>query len=75
MGAFYLFAINTLFIMLSAAFMTKLLKVPAHEAADTILLTATASQFLTIEEEQAIRNWLEIESRISDIRLLITVDK
>ncbi len=29
-GAFYLFAINTLFIMLSAAFVTKLLRVPHH---------------------------------------------
>ncbi len=33
-GAFYLFAINTLFIMLSSAFVTKLLRVPSHEAVD-----------------------------------------
>lgn len=34
LGAFYLFAINTLFIMLSAALVTKLLKVPARQALD-----------------------------------------
>lgn len=33
-GAFYLFAINTLFIMLSAAFVTKLLKIPHHNYVD-----------------------------------------
>ncbi len=33
-GAFYLFAINTLFIMLSAAFVTKLLRVPHHNELD-----------------------------------------
>lgn len=33
-GAFYLFAINTLFIMLSAALVTKLLKVPSHRHLD-----------------------------------------
>ena len=33
-GAFYLFAINTLFIMLSAAFVTKVLKIPANDIAD-----------------------------------------
>ncbi|MDO5422672.1 MAG: DUF389 domain-containing protein [Eubacteriales bacterium] len=32
LGAFYLFAINTLFIMLSAAFVMKLLGVPSHKA-------------------------------------------
>lgn len=32
LGAFYLFTINTLFIMLSAAFVTKLMGVPAHKA-------------------------------------------
>lgn len=31
LGAFYLFAINTLFIMLSSALVTRLLKVPAHQ--------------------------------------------
>ncbi|MCM1061926.1 MAG: DUF389 domain-containing protein [Eubacterium sp.] len=34
-GAFYLFAINTLFIMLSSAFVTKLLRVPTHNVLDT----------------------------------------
>ncbi|MDE7230942.1 MAG: DUF389 domain-containing protein [Oscillospiraceae bacterium] len=34
LGAFYLFAINTLFIMLSAAFVTKVLKIPANDIAD-----------------------------------------
>lgn len=34
LGAFYLFAINTLFIMLSSAIVTKLLKVPYHVDAD-----------------------------------------
>ena len=34
-GAFYLFSINTLFIMLSAALVTKLLGVPSHKAIDT----------------------------------------
>lgn len=33
-GAFYLFAINTLFIMLSATLVTKLLKVPSRQALD-----------------------------------------
>lgn len=33
-GAFYLFLINTLFIMLSAALVTKLLRVPLHENID-----------------------------------------
>lgn len=33
-GAFYLFAINTLFIMLSAEFVTKVLKIPANNIAD-----------------------------------------
>ncbi|MCM1166946.1 MAG: DUF389 domain-containing protein [Lachnospiraceae bacterium] len=33
-GAFYLFAINTLFIMLSSAFVTKLLRVPTHDILD-----------------------------------------
>lgn len=34
LGAFYLFAINTLFIMLSSAFVTKVLKIPAKDIAD-----------------------------------------
>lgn len=34
LGAFYLFAINTLFIMLSSAVVTRLLKVPAHQDLD-----------------------------------------
>lgn len=34
LGAFYLFTINTLFIMLSAAFVTKLLRVPTHKDAN-----------------------------------------
>lgn len=34
LGAFYLFSINTLFIMLSAALVTKLMGVPAHQIAD-----------------------------------------
>lgn len=34
LGAFYLFLINTLFIMLSAALVTKLLGVPTHASAD-----------------------------------------
>lgn len=34
LGAFYLFAINTLFIMLSSAFVTKLLRVPTHDVLD-----------------------------------------
>ncbi|MDD6442240.1 MAG: DUF389 domain-containing protein [bacterium] len=33
-GAFYLFSINMLFIMLSAALVTRLLKVPVHEITD-----------------------------------------
>lgn len=33
-GAFYLFVINTLFIMLSTSLVTKLLRVPLHEDAD-----------------------------------------
>ena len=33
-GAFYLFTINTLFIMLSAAFVTKLMGIPAHQSKD-----------------------------------------
>lgn len=35
LGAFYLFAINTLFIMLSAALVTKLMRVPVHTEVDT----------------------------------------
>ncbi len=35
LGAFYLFAINTLFIMLSAAFVTSLLKIPPHQVIDS----------------------------------------
>lgn len=34
-GAFYLFVINTLFIMLSAAFITKLMRIPTHKITDT----------------------------------------
>ena len=34
-GAFYLFAINTLFIMLSAEFVTKVLKIPAYDIANS----------------------------------------
>ena len=34
-GAFYLFVINTLFIMLSAAFITKLMRIPTHKINDT----------------------------------------
>lgn len=34
LGAFYLFAINTLFIMLSSAFVTKVLKIPAKKISD-----------------------------------------
>ncbi|MCM1333624.1 MAG: DUF389 domain-containing protein [Bacteroides sp.] len=34
LGAFYLFAINTLFIMLSSAFVTRLLRVPTHDVLD-----------------------------------------
>lgn len=34
-GAFYLFVINTLFIMLSAAFITKLMRIPTHIINDT----------------------------------------
>ena len=34
-GAFYLFAINALFIMLSAAFITKLMRIPTHKINDT----------------------------------------
>lgn len=35
LGAFYLFTINTLFIMLSAALVTKLMGIPAHKVTDT----------------------------------------
>ena len=35
LGAFYLFSINTLFIMLSAALVTKLMGVPAHQVTDS----------------------------------------
>lgn len=34
LGAFYLFTINTLFIMLSAALVTKLMRIPAHMEID-----------------------------------------
>ena len=35
LGAFYLFTINTLFIMLSAALVTKLMGIPTHKVTDT----------------------------------------
>lgn len=52
-GAFYLFAINTLFIMLSAALVTKVLKIPSHEIADNkkqkkIKMGVTAITIITV---------------------------